>query len=73
MTSENNDINDEFKDSSIFNETGVSECFCMTGSVTYPDDRMTINYGLIIIILHVKRLWILIEILLDYYIVLNHI
>ena len=45
VTFENNNVNDQTNDSSIFNEMDVTECFCKIGYVTYPDNRMTINYG----------------------------
>ena len=38
-------INEQTNDGSIFNEMDVTECFCKIGSVTYPEDRMNINYG----------------------------
>ena len=45
MTFENNNVNDQTNDSSIFNEMDDTKCFCKIGSVNYPEDRMTINYG----------------------------
>ena len=42
VTFENNNVNDQANDSSKFIEMDVTECYCKIGSVTYPDDRMTI-------------------------------
>ena len=42
---ENNNVNDQTNDSSIFNEMDVTKCFRKTGSVTYPEDRLNFNYG----------------------------
>ena len=45
VTFENNNVIDQTNDSSILNEILATECFCKIGSVTYPEDRMNINYG----------------------------
>ena len=40
---EYNIANDKTNGGSIFNEMNVTECFCKTGSVTYPEDGMSFN------------------------------
>ena len=42
---ENNNVNTKTTDASIFNEMDKTECFCKIGSVAYPDNRLTNNYG----------------------------
>ena len=45
MAFEKSNVNDQTIDSSMFIEMDVIECFCKITSVTYSDDRMTINYS----------------------------
>ena len=45
MTFENNIVNDQTNDFSIFFEMDVTESYCKIDSVTYPVDRMNVNYG----------------------------
>ena len=42
---ENNNVNEQTHDASIFDIMNVTECYCKTGSEFYPEDRMNINYG----------------------------
>ena len=46
---ENNNVNEQVHDASTFDVMNVTECYCKIGSEFYPEDRMNINYGTIII------------------------
>ena len=42
---ENNNVNEQTNDASIFDVMNVTECYCKIGSEFYPEDRMNIQYG----------------------------
>ena len=42
---ENNNVNEQTHDASIFDIMNVTECYCKIGSEFYPEDRMNINQG----------------------------
>ena len=42
---ENNNVNEQTHDASVFHIMNVTECYCKIGSEFYPEDRMHINYG----------------------------
>ena len=42
---ENNNVNEQTHDASLFDVMNVTECYCKIGSEFYPEDRMNINYG----------------------------
>ena len=42
---ENNKVNEQTHDASIFHIMNVTECYCKIGSEFYPEDRMNIIYG----------------------------
>ena len=42
---ENNKVNEQTHDASLFHIMNVTECYCKIGSEFYPEDRMNINYG----------------------------
>ena len=42
---ENNNVNKQTHDASIFDIMKVTECYCKIGSEFYPEARMNINYG----------------------------
>ena len=65
---ENNNVNEQTHDASTFHIMNVTECYCTIGSEFYPEDRMNINYGAIIMRLS-KRLLALIKIIMGYHII----
>ena len=73
MTFENNNANDQTNDSSIFNEMDVTEYFCKSGSMNYPEERMTIKYRAKNYNVAYKEIEKFNRNYNAYYIVLNHI
>ena len=42
---ENNNVNDQTNDTSVFKIMNVTDCYCKIDSDFYPEDRMNIYYG----------------------------
>ena len=70
---ENENVTQQPHDANIFDIMSVTECYCKIGIEFYPQDRMKVNYGTKNIMRLLKRLLILIKIIMDYLIILNHI
>ena len=42
---ENNNFNEQTHDANIFNETNMTESYCIISSECYPGDRKNNDYG----------------------------
>ena len=54
VTFENNNAIGETNDSKLFNEMELTECLCEISSMSYPEDRMNINYVTKFITVHIN-------------------
>ena len=70
---ENKNVNEQTHGASTFDIMNVTECYFKIGIEFCSEDRMNINYGANNYNEASKEIVILIKIIMDYFIILNHI